>query len=116
MVGRIANLASQQELSNTHASNEITHYIMFVAAVGIVLGAIWFFFAFLINYVWLEVIYIFIGMVFAWVPEALASVITVRFTYCMAVSEIYISCRASENQSTFKVQYYKPIAMQYSIM
>jgi len=80
VMGRIANLASGIESSETPIAREIGHFIHLITAVAVFLGVSFFIIAFILGYFWLDAVIFLIGIIVANVPEGLLATVTVCLT------------------------------------
>ena len=76
-MGRIANLASGIQSSETPIAREIGHFIHLITGVAVFLGVSFFIIAFILGYNWLEAVIFLIGIIVANVPEGLLATVTV---------------------------------------
>jgi P-type E1-E2 ATPase len=77
VMGRIANLASGLENSETPIAREISHFIHLITGVAVFLGVSFFIIAFILGYNWLDAVIFLIGIIVANVPEGLLATVTV---------------------------------------
>ncbi|RWS13285.1 sodium/potassium-transporting ATPase subunit alpha-B-like protein [Dinothrombium tinctorium] len=80
VMGRIANLASNLEESQTPIAKEIEHFIHIITGVAVFLGVIFFIIALSLGYYWLDAVIFLIGIIVANVPEGLLATVTVCLT------------------------------------
>jgi sodium/potassium-transporting ATPase subunit alpha len=80
VMGRIANLASGLENSETPIAREIAHFIHLITGVAVFLGVSFFVIAFILGYNWLDAVIFLIGIIVANVPEGLLATVTVCLT------------------------------------
>ncbi|ESO10963.1 hypothetical protein HELRODRAFT_156333 [Helobdella robusta] len=80
VIGRIANLASGIEMSETPIAKEIAHFIHLITGVAVFLGVVFFIIAFILGYNWLDAVIFLIGIIVANVPEGLLATVTVCLT------------------------------------
>lgn len=80
VVGRIANLASGIETTDTPIAREIAHFIHIITGVAVFLGLSFFFIALILGYAFIDAVVFLIGIIVANVPEGLLATVTVCLT------------------------------------
>lgn len=80
VMGRIANLATGLDVSQTPINREIARFIHIISAVAVTIGILFFIISFAIGYPILESVIFLIGIIVANVPEGLLATVTVSLS------------------------------------